>query len=73
MGNKEEVERQYNESKGELKQLKAELIICATAIKECKDKDERAELFEEKKQIQSDIAEMEAEIKWFEEQLSPGQ
>ncbi|MEI7510111.1 MAG: RyR domain-containing protein, partial [Flavobacterium sp.] len=61
------MEQELNESKAELKELKAELIIYDNAIKVCKEEEERAMLFEEKEQLISDIAEVEDEIKLLEE------
>ena len=48
--------------KSELKTFKKEFIEIANLIKDCKDKDDRQMLFEEKKQLQQDISEIENEI-----------
>jgi hypothetical protein len=45
----------------ELQDLKNELIEVCNLIKECTDSEERKILFEEKKQIQAEIAEIESE------------
>jgi hypothetical protein len=48
--------------KEELAELKIELVEVCNLIKNCKDSEERKILFEEKKQIQSEIAEIEADM-----------
>lgn len=50
------------ETEKELKDLKQELIDYANAIKVCKSKEERQKLFDEKKEIQFDISEVEADL-----------
>ena len=50
------------ETEKELKELKQELVSCANAIKTCTDKDQRQKLFDEKKEIQFDISEVEADL-----------
>jgi len=50
------------ETEKELKDLKQELIDCANAIKVCTVKEERQKLFDEKKEIQFDISEVEADL-----------
>ncbi len=50
------------ETEKELKELKQELIDCSNAIKVCKSKEERQKLFDEKKEIQFDISEVEADL-----------
>lgn len=56
------VELTLNVLKSELKTFKKELIDIANLIKDCKDKDDRQMLFEEKHQLQADIKEIENEI-----------
>lgn len=46
----------------ELQDLKNELIEVCNLIKECTDSEERKTLFEEKQQIQAEIAEIESEL-----------
>jgi len=58
------------EMEKELASLKQELIDIATAIKFCKTKDEREELFEDKKIIQWDIDEVTAEIANYKELMA---
>jgi hypothetical protein len=58
------------EMEKELASLKQELIDIATAIKFCKTKDEREDLFEDKKIIQWDIDEVTAEIANYKELMA---
>lgn len=51
------------ETEKELKELKQELIELASSIKVCNNKEERQKLFDEKKEIQSDISEVENDLK----------
>jgi len=50
------------ETEKELRELKQELVSCANAIKTCTDKEQRQKLFDEKKEIQFDISEVEADL-----------
>jgi hypothetical protein len=58
------------EMEKELASLKQELIDIANAIKLCKTKDEREELFEDKKLTQWDIEEVTNEIARYKELMS---
>ena len=58
------------EMEKELASLKQELIDISTAIKFCKTKDEREDLFEDKKIIQWDIDEVTAEIANYKELMA---
>jgi len=56
------MEETLKEMENELASLKQELIDIANAIKYCVTKEEREELFEDKKILQWDIEEVTAEI-----------
>ncbi len=56
------MKEKIEESRKELKELKLELIECSQSIKDCQDSEQCKKLFEEKNEIQNDIAEIEAEI-----------
>jgi hypothetical protein len=58
-----EKDQQIKETEQEIAQLKAELIVCCNAIKDCKDSEQRKKLFEEKKEIQGDIDDAENDLK----------
>jgi hypothetical protein len=62
-----EKELEIKETEKEIAELKAELIVCCKAIKDCKDSEERKNLFEEKKEIQNDIADAENDLKMLNE------
>lgn len=56
------MDKLIEETEKELKDLKQELIECANSIKACDNKEERQKLFDEKKEIQFDISEVEADL-----------
>jgi seryl-tRNA synthetase len=62
-----EKDQHIKETEKEIAELKAELIVCCKAIKDCKDSEERKRLFEEKKEIKADIEEVENELKTLNE------
>ncbi len=57
-----EKDLQIKETEKEIAELKAELIICCNAIKNCKDGEERKKLFEEKEEIKGDISDAENDL-----------
>jgi hypothetical protein len=64
------MEETLKEMENELASLKQELIDIATAIKYCVTKEEREELFEDKKILQWDIDEVTTEIGKYKELMA---
>lgn len=67
------MEETLKEMENELASLKQELIDIATAIKYCVTKEERDELFEDKKILQWDIDEVTTEIGKYKELMAQNQ
>lgn len=67
------MEETLKEMENELASLKQELIDLATAIKYCVTKEERDELFEDKKILQWDIDEVSTEIGKYKELMAQHQ
>lgn len=57
-----EIDEQIKEQQAEIDSLKKELVECCNSIKSCTESSARQKLFNDKKDIQEDIAQAESDM-----------